>query len=111
MTWINVITEDPSQGMTLVLPDGTSVKFSMKYFDGQQGWYYSLTYGNFQLSNRRIVVGLNLLRAFRNIIPFGFKVTTQNGGEILGQEDFINNNASFYLLDSEDIVEAEALLA
>ena len=76
MTWINTITDYPNQVLTLVLPGGTNIQFSLWYSDGQQGWLYSFTYGTFSISNKRIVVGANLLRAFRNLLPFGIAVTT-----------------------------------
>ena len=110
MTWINVITDSASQSFTLNLPGGSNVAFSLWYSDGQQGWYYSLIYGNFSLNNRRIVVGANLLRAFRNLLPFGLAVTTTDGYEVITQEDFANGRASLYLLDSDDVDEVESTI-
>jgi hypothetical protein len=75
-----------------------------------QGWYYSIVYGNFVLNNRRVVAGINILRAFRNILPFGFACTTTDKYEPIYIDDFKNGRANFYLLDSTDIVSVENML-
>lgn len=103
MTWLNVITIDPNQSMILNLPDGSSASFYMGYFDGQKGWFYSLTYGTFALYNRRVVTGVNMLRGFRNLLPFGLSCTTKDGYEPIYQNDFSSGRASMYLLNTVDV--------
>ena len=110
MTWINTITDYPNQVLTLVLPGGTNIQFSLWYSDGQQGWLYSFTYGTFSISNKRIVVGANLLRAFRNLLPFGIAVTTTDGYEVINLNDFSSGRASLYLLDASDVAEVESTI-
>ena len=111
MTWINTITNTANQGMTLKLPNGDKISFDLIYMPQNQGWYYSFTYGNFSISNKRIVTGVNMLRAFRNILPFGFACVTKDGYEPIYIDDFTSGRANFYLLDSTDIVLVETMLA
>ena len=108
MTWINNITDSPHQGLVLKTIAGDLITFNLDYISSNKGWYYSLTYGSFSLSNRRIVVGVNLLRAFRNILPFGLACITTDGYEPIYLDDFKNGRASFYLLDSTDILTIES---
>jgi hypothetical protein len=110
MKWINTITEDASQSMTLKLDTGEDVGFSLKYLTNQQGWYYSFTYGSFSISGRRIVASPNLIRSFREIIPFGFACTTKDGYEPIYKEDFANGRAKFFVLNPEDILDVEDLI-
>jgi len=111
MIWINNITEDAIQQLTIKLDDGTTAQLNMKYLDGQQGWFYGLTYGTFELINRRVVVGVNMLRAFRNIIPFGLACQTQDGQEAIFQDDFSSGRASIYLLNPVDVAGVEQVLS
>ena len=108
MTWINTLTNSANQSMILKLGTGALVNFSIKYFPNQQGWYYSFNYGSFTINNRRLVVGANLLRAFRNLLPFGFACLTKDGYEPVYQNDFANGRAQFYLLNAADVQSVEA---
>jgi hypothetical protein len=110
MTYINTITDDPVQTMTLKLDNGDSVIFNLSYFESQKGWFYNITYGTFALYNRRIVTGVNMLRGFRNLLPFGFACITDDGYEPVFKEDFKNSRAKFLLLDETDIGKVEDIL-
>jgi len=110
MTWINNITDAPNQSMTLKLISGDTVSFSLKYLESQKGWYFSFSYGSFAINNRRLIVGVNLLRAFRQLLPFGFACTTKDGYEPIFKDDFSNGRAKFFLLDSTDIQSVETIL-
>lgn len=111
MRWINTITNSPNQQMSLNLDIGDTVTLSLSYFESQKGWFYSITYGTFSLFNRRIVTGVNMLRSFRNLLPFGFACTTKDGYEPVFIDDFSNGRASFFLLDETDIASVEQMLA
>lgn len=110
MKQITSITNDANQILTLVLDDGTRVNMTMSFWPNQYGWYYSLTYGDFEVSNRRMVNSPNLLRQFRAIIPFGLCCTVIDGYEPIYQNDFSSGRASLYVLNSEDIVSTETLI-
>jgi hypothetical protein len=110
MTYINNITSDPSQIMTLKLDTGDTVGFNLSYFESQKGWFYGITYGTFVLYNRRIVTGVNMLRGFRNLLPFGFACVTNDGYEPVFKEDFSNGRAKFLLLNATDIDKVETIL-
>lgn len=112
MNQITAFTDDAIQQITLVLPDGSTVPMTLNYIPAQQGWFYSITYGSagWGVSNRRIVNSPNMLREFRNIIPFGFCCTTIDGYEIINQSDFVSGRVNFYLLDPTDLMQTEILI-
>jgi hypothetical protein len=72
MTWINNISDSPNQCMILSLASGDQVTLNLSYLESQKGWFYSVVYGSLTLNNRRLVASANMLRAFRDLIPFGF---------------------------------------
>lgn len=98
-------TADPSQNISIVLADGTSMTMQLRYFAGQQGWFYSLNYNNgaFIVNNRRLVASPNLLSQFKNIIEFGLAVTTSDGYEPIFLTDFVTGRAQFYILEATHV--------
>ena len=111
MTFINTITNAPSQTMTLKLDNGNLVIFSLWYSESQRGWYYSIEYGNINIYNRRLIASPNMLRTFRYILPFGLACTTSDEYEPVFIEDFSNGRAQFFLLNSADVVNIERSLS
>lgn len=99
-------TNDPNQNIVIVLGDGSSINLTLNYYAGQQGWFYSFNYnsGQFVVNNRRIVTSPNMLSAFKNIIEFGFAVTTSDNYESIFLSDFISGRAKFYILESADVI-------
>lgn len=111
MTEITGLTSEAKQSQTLVLPNGGLVPFYMEYWDRQQGWYITMSYPNWDgVENRRLVVSPNMLRASKNIIPFGLALTTLNGYEPVFITDFTTGRATLYLLDEDDVQYYENLL-
>lgn len=111
MRKITAFTSDPTQTMILVLNDGSKVEFSMTYFPNQVGWFYSFTYGTFEVLNRRMVTSPNMIRALRGVLPFGLAITTLDGLEPIYVDDFITGRASFYLLDADDVAGVETMIS
>ena len=110
MTFINTITDNPVQSMTLKISTGDSVDFGFRFMPNNKGWYFSITYGTFSLFNRRVVTGVNMLRGFRNLLPFGFACTTKDNYEPMFLDDFSSGRANFYLLDTADMSDVESIL-
>ncbi len=110
MKQITSITNDANQILSMVLDDGSKVNMSLNYWPNQSGWFYSLNYGQFSVSNRRMVNSPNMLRQFRSIIPFGLCCTIIDGYELIYQDDFTSGRASLYVLNSEDLISTETLI-
>jgi hypothetical protein len=83
---------------------------TLNYIPAQQGWFYSLSYGSFVANLMRIVVSPNMIRRFRNIIPFGLAVTTIDGYEVINQSDWVSGRAQMYALFGTDIQAVETLI-
>lgn len=108
MKKISVITSDAAQRYQILLDDQTVIDFSLRYVDNLRGWFYSITYGDFSLSNQRVITGPNMLRKYRDIIPFGLCCITTDGHEPVLITDFSSGRAAFYVLNSSDVSEVEA---
>lgn len=109
---IQQITSDPLQRQTLILPDGTSLTLTMYFIPLQTGWFITdLVYGNFELTGLRITLSPNMLRQFKNQIPFGLACYGNNTNrEPTQQQDFSSNNFSLYILSQAEVQEYEDFL-
>ena len=110
MQLITAITNDAIQTLGITLDDGSTVNMQLNYIPAQQGWFYSLTYGSFEANFMRVVNSPNMIRKYRNIIPFGLACTTIDGYEIINQSDFISGRASIYALNQQDVIEVETMI-
>ena len=111
MKQIDSLTNAPRQNWQIVLDDGSLVDFTMWYCDNQKGWFYSFAYGTFVVSSRRMVTSPNMLRQFREIIPFGLAIYTTDEQEPVTVEDFVNGRAYFYVLNASDVAAVEAQMS
>lgn len=110
MQQVTAITDDPNQTIGIILQDGSTVQMILNYIPAQKGWFYSLSYGAFAANLMRIVVSPNLIRKYKNIIPFGVAVTTIDGYEVVNQSDFVSGRASLYVLNPIDMASVENLI-
>jgi len=103
MKQIQSITDDPKQKMTFILENGDKVIISLEFISGQKGWFLSLEYGSFKVRNRRVVTSPNMLRAFKNILPFGIACITADKQEPIYKDDFSTGRAEMFILNETDI--------
>tara|TARA_R110000744_G_scaffold185884_1_gene305272 strand:- start:11296 stop:11634 length:339 start_codon:yes stop_codon:yes gene_type:complete len=108
MKLIDRITDNAFQNMTLTGNAGQSIKLSMRYMPSQQGWFMDVSYEGFRLYGVRVVASPNMLRAYRNKIPFGLLCTTKEGVDPYRINDFEAGYAKMYLMTADDVMEIEA---
>ena len=105
---VQQITNFAKQTQTLKFPDGTTIALSLEYKPLQNGWFItSLTYGDFSLSNIRIVISPNFLYQYKNQIPYGIGCASTDGFEPVQQEDFNSGRCKLYILDAEEVAALE----
>ena len=110
---IGQVTDDSLQTQNLILPDGTTLSLTLYYMPMQYGWFIqNLTYGTFVLEGFRVCVSPNMLRQFKNQIPFGLACYANGvSREPTQQEDFNQGVFSLYILDSAEVTQLENALA
>ena len=110
MKQITAFTEDANQELKIVLDDGSVVQMTLSYVPSQLGWFYTLTYGAWSSELMRIVNSPNMLRKYRNVIPFGLCCTVIDGYEVINLSDFVSGRVSLYQLNSTDVAQTETLI-
>lgn len=106
MKQIIEIGNDAKQIMTVILENNDVFTFNLDYRMQQFGWYYNIVYGEvFSTINERLVLGNNIIRKYKNLIPFGLAIKSTDGVEPMFLDDLSGNNPriSIYLLTSAEV--------
>jgi hypothetical protein len=107
MKLITEITNQYKQKFVLVTEDNQNVNFELNYSDQQQGWFFDLSIGDFQLNGQRLCIHPNILRQFRRILTFGLACSSEGKIEPYFRDDMANGRVNLILLNQDDIVEVE----
>lgn len=105
-------TTDFKQKQTVSLSDGTILGLEIEYKPQQQGWYFtSLSRGSFLIQGMRIITSPNMLRQFKNQIPFGLACYVTDNQEPTLVQDFVTGGrANLYILSSAEVLTYEKFL-
>lgn len=107
MLYINKITNDASQQLTLTGIPGIQITVTLRFLPRVQQWIMGVSYGSFSVQGISVVCGLNLLRQWKNIIPFGITCICSDGLDPYQVTDFANQRANLYLLNATDVTTIE----
>lgn len=113
MQLINGLTSNPKQQIPVILADGTTLNIGLAFFSMQSGWFFtSLNWNNGQWveNGRRVVSHPNMLRQYRNIIPFGLACFTTGNREPTQQQDFSSGASALYILSASEVLDFEVWL-
>ncbi len=108
MLYINKITNDASQQLILTGIPGIQITMTMRFMPRIQQWMAGFSYGTFSAQGIPVLGNLNILRQWKNVIPFGISCVCKNGLDPYTVDDFANNAADLFLLNSDDIAQIEA---
>ena len=107
MKQITEISQDPKQIFDVVIEDNQTFELKLEYSDQQQGWFYSITFGDVIINGSRLVTGLNILRNYQNILPFGISIATDDLSEPIFIDDFSTERVRFILLTQAEVEQVE----
>lgn len=107
MKQLTEISQDPKQKFDVVTEDNQTFELKLEYSDQQQGWFYSITFGDLTINNARLTTGANILRQYRNILPFGITIATDDLSEPIFIDDFSTERVRLILLTQEEVAQVE----
>lgn len=111
---INNLTAAGNQTTVAILADGSAVTLRFLYRAAIQRWTVDITRGSFIAKAVGLSTNPNLLRIWRNIIPFGLAVSTKDGTDPFMADDLTGNppRVIITMLDSTggrtDLADVEA---
>lgn len=107
MNRIDNLSNQASQTVKIPLSDGTIVVFNFKYLPAVQRWVFGLQHANFTLNGVGLSASPNVLRPWKNVIPFGLACTSIDGLDPLFSDDFKTGRISLFVLSEADVLEIE----
>ena len=109
---IDNLTNNHNQATDIVLDDGSTVTFNLRFKETMSPafWILDVIYGDFEIHNLRLCAHANLLRQWKNVLPFGLAVISNDGLDPMDINDFINGRITLYVLDTTDIQTAETFI-
>lgn len=108
MLKINSLGAEPKQDIIMELENGERVIFHFEFKANQLGWFFGFDYNDNQYRNIRLTTSYNILRAYRNWLPFGLRCDTLDNLEPMDLSDFASGYATVYLLYPEDVTTTES---
>lgn len=114
MILINNISFEPKQELIIDF-NGKDVIINLEYFSNQEQWLFSVAYNGFSRQNLLLSFSSNLLKAYKNILPFGLACLPSNVNDTTDPflcdidnevNDFTLDRARLYIFDineQEDI--------
>ena len=105
-------TNNSLQQQGITLKDGTVLYLTIYFRAIQQGWFITkLTWQTFSLYNLRITNNVNMLLAWKNVLPFGLACVTKDGREPSLLQDFSSGASTLYVLETADVESLDNILA
>ena len=109
MRLIREITQEPRQKHTVPIDGYDPVVLILEYKESQSGWFMSLSWGeSFAINNMRVQTAENILRQWRNVLPFGIMVLTKNKQDPMLIDDFESANAELFFMTQDEVTLVEA---
>jgi hypothetical protein len=110
MILINSLTNSADQMVTFVLADGSTLQLEFVYRAGIQRWCLNVIHPALTLNGYNIKQGANILRPWRNVIPFGILIQSLDGVDPILVTDFQTGRILVYILDAAEVQQVEQLV-
>lgn len=111
MQLIGGISSDANQKQKVTLPSGKTFSMTLVFRPMQLGWFIDISYESFTLNGLRVCTSPNMLRQYKNLIPFGMACFVDDNLEPMLQQDFSSDRAKLYLLSLSEVQDFEDLLS
>ena len=109
-TIVDNLTNSADQLTILILGDGTTVSLELLYHGATQRWVANITYGNTTINGLGLCCSPNILRQWRNVLPFGLAIVTTDQTDPFSINDFSSGRVLIYLLNAADVIAMEDLV-
>lgn len=107
MQLLNNLNDAADQLMSVPLADGSSVQLEFFYRPAIGRWTLNISHPLLVMNGYNLALGPNILRQWRNLIPFGIAVASTNGLDPMNVDDFKNGICSVYILSEDEVAQVE----
>jgi len=95
------LTAVPDQSFFTSIPSG-KISLRLKYRPAVQMFFLDIEYQNFKSYGIKLVKNLNILDAFKKILPFGIYIETESNNDPFLINDFSSEKFSLNILDESE---------
>lgn len=107
-TQLTNLSNFADQTLVLQLPDGTTANLELIYQGASERWLMNISYASFTRNGLNICCYPNMLRQYKEILPFGLAFVTVDQTDPVDINDFSTGRVLVYLLDQSDIASIES---
>ncbi|WP_299074731.1 hypothetical protein [uncultured Paraglaciecola sp.] len=107
MRYINRITENSNQRFILTGIDGIRIEARLRFMPRIRRWMLDVIYNDVCIKGVPVCNSLNMLRQYRDQIPFGISCISIDGIDPFRIDDFKTTRSSLFLLDESDVEQVE----
>lgn len=102
-------TSSYKQFHELVLENNETADFHIRYCARMLSWYFDISYGETTINNVKVVLHPNILRQFKNVLPFGLMFFTDNGSPVepFQVTDLQTGRVKMAILNEEEVQQVE----
>lgn len=102
MILFNFITDYPAQRFQVVGENKEQINIALRYMPSVQSWRMDISYNDFKAYGLVLVNSPNILRQWKNILPFGLNIGSIDGVDPMYLDDFSKGRVSMTLLNSSE---------
>jgi hypothetical protein len=102
------LTQYPNQIHTIPLANNETALIRLYYNARMQCWYFDLEYKEITINCIKVTIHPNILRQFRNILPFGICFLSDGYIEPFEIEAFSHGRVSMGILSEEEVTQVES---
>ncbi len=104
---IDNLTNFADQTTLVKLEDGSTVSIELIFHGATERWVMNVTYGDRVFNGVGVCCYPNLMRPWKNLIPFGIACTSANQTDPFNINDFATGRVLLYVLDEADVLDIE----
>lgn len=105
---LNNLTDFANQTTTLQLPDGTTANLTLIFNATAERWVANIVYGTLVINGLGVCCLPNILRQWKNVIPFGLACATNDQTDPFAANDFSDGRARLFLLSADEVLLMES---
>lgn len=106
MKLIEGITQDYKQKLFLTIDNYGYAELTLKFNPNQVSWFFDLVWQDFSTYNQKLTLAPNVLRQYKDVLPFGLFCLNDNNVDPCTIDAFTNDTALF-LLEEADVEDFE----
>jgi hypothetical protein len=107
MTQVDNLTNFADQQTVLILEDGSTAAIDLTYNASAERWTMNVTYGAHIINGIGLCDSPNIIRQWKNVLPFGLAFVTSDQTDPFDINDFATERVKMFLLNASDVLQIE----